>query len=239
MSEITSLSFCPELARLYAAGHAIGSSGRQIDLGSASTLNNLIILRNLCLTLKPSHSLEVGLAAAGSCLAIASFYRETLAEPQCRHSVIDPFQTSYWDRIGIEAIRQAGLEDYIEVREGLSCFELPKMLETGRQFDLVYVDGSHLVEDVFIDAYFVVRLLSNEGIVAFDDCRNSHVAKVISFIRTTLEASLMEVDLSPLRADHGKSFKYRVARAVGQTQMRAFRRIGKIARKWDAPYCDF
>ena len=239
MSNFGCLDYCPELARLYAAGRTAGASGKEFDLGSCSTVNNLAILRNLCLTFKPSRTLEVGLASGGSCLAIATFHRETLGRPERRHLAIDPFQTSHWDQAGIGAVQRAGLADYVEVREALSCWQLPKLAEEGCQFDLVYIDGSHLCEDVFVDAYFVVRLLSSQGIVAFDDCRDPHVAKVIKFLRTNLKASLPEIDLSPYREDRGKSFKYQLARRLGRTQMTAFRRAGEVARAWDAVFSDF
>lgn len=239
MSEVACLDFCPELARLYAAGRTTGSSGKEFDLGSCSTVNNLVILRNLCLTLKPSRSLEVGLASGGSCLAIASFYRETLPKPQCRHLAVDPFQTTHWEQAGMGAIQRAGLADYVEVRETFSCWQLPRMAEEGRQFDLVYIDGSHLFEDVFVDAYFVARLLSERGVVTFDDCRDPHVSKVIKFIRANLKSSLLELDLSPFRADHGKPLQYRLARLLGRTQMTAFQRTAAVARPWDAAFADF
>ena len=59
---------------------------------------------------------------------------------------------------------------------------LLRLVEKGEQFGLVYVDGSHIFEDVFVDAYFGSRLLAEQGIIAFDDCRDLHVLKVIKFI---------------------------------------------------------
>jgi hypothetical protein len=137
------------------------------------------------------------------------------------------------------AIQRAGLADYVEVRETFSCWQLPRMAEEGRQFDLVYIDGSHLFEDVFVDAYFVARLLSERGVVTFDDCRDPHVSKVIKFIRANLKSSLLELDLSPFRADHGKPLQYRLARLLGRTQMTAFQRTAAVARPWDAAFADF
>jgi predicted O-methyltransferase YrrM len=46
---------------------------------------------------------------------------------------------------------------------------LPRLLAEGRQFDLVYVDGSHNGLDVVIDASFGWRLLAPGGVMIFDD----------------------------------------------------------------------
>lgn len=73
----------------------------------------------------------------------------------------------------------------------------------------------------------------------FDDCRISHVKKTMRFIRSNLKDSLEEVDLGPFRMDKGKSLKYRAARALHEVQMTAFKRIGPVARKWDASFHDF
>jgi hypothetical protein len=76
-------------------------------------------------------------------------------------------------------------------------------------------------------------------VVAFDDCSDDHVLKVIRFIRQNMTKSLEEVDVSPFRADQGKSVKYRVARLMGKTQITAFRRIGAVDRPWNAPFYNF
>src|SRR5262249_10552735 len=153
-----------------------------------------------------------------------------------QHTALDPFQKEAWDDSGLLAVERAGLSDYLDFRPEFSCVALPRLVEKGEQFDLVYVDGSHLFEDVFVDAYYTSRLLSEGGIVAFDDCRDAHVLKVIQFIRQNLSQSLEEVDLAPFRNDRGRSTRYRFARLMGRTQMRAFRRIGKMSRPWNAPF---
>ena len=77
---------------------------------------------------------------------------------------------------------------YLDFREECSALELPKLMKQGARFDLVYIDGSHLFEDVFIDAYFVARLLTQGGVVVFDDSTNPHIAKVLRFLRRVLQA---------------------------------------------------
>jgi len=239
MKQFEFLDFCPELVRIYSAGHVVSPSGKRFDTGGCSTVNNLLVLRNVFQNLRPRRTLEVGLAFGGSCLTFAALHREAGVETSRQHVAIDPFQTSVWERLGILAVERAGLSGYVEVREGLSCLQLPKMVERGEEYDMVYIDGSHLFEDVFVDAYFASRLLSAGGIMLFDDCRIPHVKKAIRFIRTNLADSLEEVDIGPFREDKGKSLKYRAARALHEVQMTAFKRIGPAVRKWDASFRDF
>lgn len=83
-----------------------------------------------------------------------------------QHVAIDPFQTTVSDDCGAVAIEQADLVGYLDLQRSLSAVALPRFVEGSKRFDFVYVDGSHLVEDVFIDAYYVARLLADNGIVA-------------------------------------------------------------------------
>ena len=80
-----------------------------------------------------------------------------------RHVAIDPFQPTVWDGVGIQSLERAGLSDLVEVMQEPSCRVLPRLLSSGRQFGIMYVDGSHLFEDVFVDAYFGARLLTDGG----------------------------------------------------------------------------
>ena len=116
---------------------------------------------------------------------------------------------------------------------------LPALLGTSLRVGLAYVDGSHLVEDVLVDAYFVTRLLIDGGVVAFDDCSDPHVGKVIAFLRANGGDGLAEFDLRRFRPDDGRPMRYRLARMLGRTQLTAFRRVGTVERPWNAPFRNF
>ncbi len=239
-SERAEFAFCPVLDEMVHSGSLVGRSGKRFNqLGSLSTSNNLKILRKLHLSLKPKRTLEIGLSFGGSCLLFTANHRELQGKPSRQHVAVDPFQSEVWDDTGLLAMERAGLSDYLDFRADLSSLLLPRLLEQGEQYDLIYVDGSHLFEDVFVDSYFASRLLSKSGVLAFDDCRDPHVVKVIRFLRRNMRASLEEVDLGPYRADQGKALKYRLARIMSRVQMIAFQRIGDVSRRWDAPFCDF
>jgi predicted O-methyltransferase YrrM len=54
-------------------------------------------------------------------------------------------------------------------RKGSSLQVLPQMLDENLKFDIIYVDGSHLADDVLMDAITSWRLLDQGGILIFDD----------------------------------------------------------------------
>jgi cephalosporin hydroxylase len=232
--------FCPELRELLQTRRAVGRTGRIYEgLPALSTIKNLHTIRRFMHETRAVRTLEVGLAFGGSALVFCACHKELGHPPEAQHTALDPFQTTVWDSCGVLAVERAGLMGWLDFRQACSSLELAKLTNSGARFGLVYVDGSHLFEDVFVDAYFVLRLLDVGGIVAFDDSANPHVAKVLRFLRTSIpRRALEELDVSR----HGKlmdQFAYRVARYIGKVQLTAFRRVGNVERAWNAPFHSF
>lgn len=53
--------------------------------------------------------------------------------------------------------------------KGFSTYELPKMLEAGDAFDLIYIDGSHTAWAVTVDLAYCAAMLKIGGIMVLDD----------------------------------------------------------------------
>jgi hypothetical protein len=62
---------------------------------------------------------------------------------------------------------------------------------------------------------------------------------VTRFIERNLSRSLIEFDLGPFRPDGGRTLKYRLARAFGRSQLKAFRKTGDSTRPWNSPFVSF
>ena len=231
--------FCPELVRLYRSEFAEGSGGERFALSGCSTANNLISLARLFQAHRPSRTLEIGLCLGGTCLLFTALHQMSAASPARQHVAIDPFQRSRWKNAGLLAVERSGTSGYLDFREELSAFALPRLASENARFDLVYIDGSHLFEDVFVDFYYTARLLNPGGLVAFDDCSDPHVSKVLQFLCANLSGMFDELDLAPFRADHGRSLRYRAARILGRLQMRAFRKVGTGERTQNARFRSF
>jgi hypothetical protein len=234
----TNLGFCPTLAEMIATGRSLDNEGRSIRLTGVSSLNSLLILRNLHDDLQAKRTLEVGLGFAGSCLVFVQTHKDHGSPPQRQHIAIDPFQ-SHLGFAGLAAVKRADLASYLEHVDSSSDRALSALLERGLSCRLAYVDGSHLFEDVFLDCHYVAQLLAPNGVVVFDDSSDRHIHKVLQFVRTNMGHLLREIDLSPYRPDQGKSMKYRLARRMGRTQLRAFRKIGEGRRPWDSKLHNF
>lgn len=230
---------CPALLEMLESGKTMDATGTEHSIHSTSTLNNLLTIRRLFESVRPSSTLEIGLGFGASCALFAALHKNQGATGTGQHIGIDPLQETLWKNTTPSLLKRAELENYTRLLTRSSALELPTLVQESCKFDLIYIDGSHLFEDVFVDFYFSRLLLSLNGIIAFDDCAMTHVAKVLAFIRSNLSASFEEIDLSSFRADKGKSLKYRIARILGKTQMRAFRLIGDCERPQFSPLGNF
>jgi hypothetical protein len=232
------LSFCRELAVLVGVGEATGEPDSAHKVFGLSTVNNLVVIRNLFIDIMPRRTLEVGLGFGGSAMLFTASHREAGRAPVAQHTAIDPLQASFWNDAALVALEKAGLRGYLDFRADFSSIALPTLIREGAKFELIYIDGSHFFDDVFVDFYFATQLLADDGIVAFDDSTNQHVRKVLRFIRANC-GCLRSVDLSRYRSDKGNSLRYRAAKALGRIQLTAFRKIGPWIREWSVRFKDF
>ena len=204
---------------------------RELELMGDSTANNLAILASLLRAKSARSTLEVGLASGTSALLMADYHRGQNAGGH--HHAIDPFQHEL-DDSGVAQIEREGLSDWFTLHREQSHVTLPRLLSEGTRFDLIYIDDSHLFEDVVIDVLYGGRLLNDGGVMLLDDSTWPDVAKVIAFVRANKGAELREIDLSPHRPDGGRSLRFRVARALGRSQMTGFERVGPMDRPWSS-----
>lgn len=64
-------------------------------------------------------------------------------------------------------LRAAGINDHVTVCYGSSNEVLPKLDE--KSYHLIYIDGSHLYQDVLLDIREAKRLVQNGGVICGDD----------------------------------------------------------------------
>ena len=62
-----------------------------------------------------------------------------------------------------------GYEDRIETLKGESRDMLLKLIRENRKYDFIYVDGSHLAMDCYLDCELSWELLIKGGVMAIDD----------------------------------------------------------------------
>jgi len=81
----------------------------------------------------------------------------------------------------------------VEYHAGESQIVLPRLISEGRRFDLAVVAGNHRFDAVFVDLYYLGRLLGPGGIVFVDDYHLPGIARAASFFLANLGWSLEEV----------------------------------------------
>jgi|SRR5579862_545473 len=218
------------LENLYSDALVTGKTGKAFPSRPAlSTLRNLDEIERLLRQNRPENTLEIGMAFGGSSLIFAETGKEVCGTAY-RHVSIDPFQSTVWDGVGVTCVESAGLSPWVELVQEPSSLALPRFLAEGRRFGVIYIDGSHLFEDVFVDAYFSARLLSNGGYLLFDDSSNRHVAKVLAFI----DKNVPSLERAPDR-----TLRQRIARLLKKRQLTVYRRQGVIERSWDSALQNF
>ena len=137
------------------------------------------LLQKLIAEKRPSVTMEIGLAYGLSTLCICE---ALLKAGGRRHIAIDAFQSTMWNNIGLQHVRDAGFGDLVELREELSQDALPRMVAEGLKVDFAYIDGTHTFDQKMVDFFYVDRILNVGGVIAFDDCDWTSVHQVCRFI---------------------------------------------------------
>ena len=132
-------------------------------------------------------TIEVGLALGMSTL----FLCRAVLDRGGRHVAIDPYQYESWNGAGLRTLRDAGVGEIVEVIEEESQLALPRLVQEGRTFDFAFIDGDHRFEGVFLDAYFMTRLVRPRGLIVVDDMWMPAVRVAVAYVERNLGATLL------------------------------------------------
>ena len=158
-----------EIQQIFDTGVVSGKSGRIYEVRDAIDQEEGDFLFNL-IRRDPTicRTLEVGCAHGVSSLCICSAIR---GRASASHTILDPFQHSEWDAVGITNLEKAGI-DFFNLIERKSELALPVLLDQLEgAFDFVFVDGRHTLDQVLLDCFYATRLLRVGGYLAIDDVR--------------------------------------------------------------------
>ena len=141
-----------------------------------------------------TRTIEIGLAYAVSALHICEGLLASGSEV-ARHVVLDPAQHTRFANCGLQVLEEAGLSALVEHHSEVSEIALPQFLAEGREFDLGFIDGNHRFDSVFIDLFYLRRLVRKGGIVILDDYNLPGIKRAVSFFTSNLGWTIEETSL--------------------------------------------
>ena len=162
-------------------GEFAGPDGRTIRLRANIPREEGEFLRRIVREVRPTVSVEVGLAYGVSAMFICDALEKN---PATRHIVIDPYQqTATWGfGAGLANLERAGHKDVVEFHAADSQVVLPQLAAEDVVVDFAFIDGGHTFDHCLIDFFYIDRMLRVGGIIAFDDSNWPAINKVIRFI---------------------------------------------------------
>ena len=129
--------------------------------------------------------IEVGLAYASSALAIGEALCSS-GRTDVSHIVIDPFQATSYDNVGWDAIKAAALADHTTFIGEASSIALARLVSDGFTADAAFVDGSHRFHEVFVDLYFLRKIVRPGGLIILDDAAWPSIATALRYFDVNL-----------------------------------------------------
>jgi predicted O-methyltransferase YrrM len=150
------------------------------------------VLRDTLVASSAHVVIEVGLAYGSSALAIA----EALCSAgvtDASHIVIDPFQATAYDNVGLDALRAADVVDQTTFISEPSSIALARLAAERFTADAAFVDGSHRFHEVFVDMYFLRKLVRPGGLIILDDAAWPSVATALRYFDLNLGWRTVEI----------------------------------------------
>lgn len=158
------------LAEIFNNGTVSNLDGKTFPLHSSIDDKEGEFLQQLITTYKPQNSLEIGCAYGLSSLYICDAMQKTHAKDNAKpqHTIIDPFQKTQWNSVGISNLAKANLS-FFDLIEKVSELAMPELLAQNKQFDFIFIDGWHTLDHTLLDLFYANRLLKVGGIMVVDD----------------------------------------------------------------------
>ncbi|MFK3978805.1 class I SAM-dependent methyltransferase [Micromonospora sp. NPDC050397] len=143
------------------------------------------LLRDLLISEGVETVVEVGLAYASSALAVGEALI-TADRTHPRHIIIDPFQDHAYSDVGWDLLRAAGLGSNARLLRTWSSSALPELVAEGLVADAAFVDGSHRYHEVFVDLYFLRKIVRPGGLIVMDDDWTPSVRNAVRYYEQNL-----------------------------------------------------
>jgi len=151
------------------------------DIRGGVTLSEAKVLAGMVVKEQLKSCLEIGVAKGASALTLA----QAVSEIGGSLEGIDPWQLEQHDSAALRLLERYGLQSAFVLHPWPTHLVAPKLLEAGRVFDLVFVDGMHNFEFKCLDCFYSDRLLRVGGLLALHDATYQSTKKVARLLLTT------------------------------------------------------
>lgn len=158
-------------------GLALNREGIETKLDFNVSFDDAQRLYNLVRARQPEVTFELGLAHGISALAIAQALEDN---GHGTHYVIDPFENSKYEGIGLTFLERAGLCDRVEFHEAFAEEVIPSLPHAS----FAFIDSSHLFDLTLMDFILVDKRLDVGGLIGFHDLWLPGLLKVLRYIVT-------------------------------------------------------
>lgn len=124
--------------------------------------------------LETPKTLEIGFGYGRSACYI-------MAATDAGHTVMDPFQDHY-NRQALKNVEACGYGEKLTFVEDFSHHVLPRLVAEKKMYDVIFIDGDHKFDGIFVDFYYADMLLNDGGYALFHDTWMRSTQLVTSFI---------------------------------------------------------
>jgi cephalosporin hydroxylase len=134
----------------------------------------------------PQTVIEIGLGYGFAALNV--FAAKNLSkESDFRFITIDPNQDSRFSNVGLQLLREVDVFKYVEFHNDSSELVLPRLIMAKEKADFAVVDGNHRFEHIFVDLFFLGRILKPGSLIFLDDMQLLGIKKAVSFFVKNFE----------------------------------------------------
>ena len=190
----------------------VDSEGNQVLPGGYISKEEGLFIFNLIREYGISSVLEIGCAFGGSSLQIGFALSSRSGEAKAkkpRHVIIDPSQHSDYNDTGLLGLKRAGFT--YEFRNEPSEIALPRLLDSGETFDMVFCDGYHTFDHTVLDLFYAERLIHENGIIVVDDTSWPQVNRAVRFFLRCPHIRLIKgVPADPKRGSFARRMLHRI-----------------------------
>jgi len=126
-----------------------------LEIGCYEGRASIYLLNNF---LSPTVTYDVVDTFGGSLKEIGMHFAKDRLEEN-KNVILDNFIHNFSFHKGVD----------LNIYQGLSQDQLPKLVSENKKYDFIYIDASHRADDTLVDGYFANKLLPPGGLLIFDD----------------------------------------------------------------------